>query len=77
MWQKDSLFTIHISTYMGVQMFVCLLVCEGVMKIQTPSPIWMKFCTPHMFKEGSAQSPSGPGGPETRKGEEHIFENCL
>jgi len=30
---------------MGVQMFVCLLVCGGLMEIQTPAPILMKFCT--------------------------------
>jgi len=38
---------------------------------------------PHMFKEwfGAGLTPpphpSGPGGPETLKAEEHIFENCL
>jgi len=26
-------------------MFVCLLVCGGLMEIQTPAPILMKFCT--------------------------------
>jgi len=25
-------------------MFICLLVCEGLMEIQTPAPILMKFC---------------------------------
>jgi len=30
---------------MGVQMFFFLLVCGELMEIQTPVPIWMKFCT--------------------------------
>jgi len=36
---------------------------------------------PHLSKEGFVRpplpSPSGPGGPETQKSLEHIFENCL
>jgi len=43
---------------------------EDLMDIQTPSLIWMKFCTP-------PPPPSGPGGSETLKAEEYIFENCL
>jgi len=38
--------SLSISIKMGVQMFVCLLVCKGLMEIQTPTPIWLKFCTP-------------------------------
>jgi len=64
---------------------VCLLVCGGLIEIQTPALTWMKFCThiPTCPRNVLVQvwplplSPFGPGGPETRKAEEHIFENCL
>jgi len=38
---EESLSFIYIK--MGVQMFVCLSVCGGLMEIQTPAPILMKF----------------------------------
>jgi len=42
---------------MGVHMFVCLFVCGGLMEIQTPAPISIKFCThPLLFKEGFGAS---------------------
>jgi len=38
---------------MLVCLFVCLLVCGGLMEIQTPAPIMMKFRThPDLSKEG-------------------------
>jgi len=56
---------------MGAQMFVCLLVCGGVMEIQTPSPILMKFCT-HCPRKvwcrfDPLPLPPGPRGPKTLK----------
>jgi len=60
------------------------LVCGGLVEIQTPAPIMMKFCThtPDLSKEGfgagltPAPSLPGPGG-KTLQAEGHIFENCL
>jgi len=57
---------------MGVQMFVCLLVCGGLMEIQTPAPILMKFALVSLFKGGFGPgltptpdpSPLGLGGPK-------------
>jgi len=51
---------------MFVCLFVCLLVCGGLMEIQTPAPILMKF--PQLSKEGfgagltPAPHPLGLGG---------------
>jgi len=65
---------------MGVQMFVCLWVCGGLMEIQTSAPIWMNFCThiptcPRFWCTGLI--PALPGGPETLIAEERVFQNCL
>jgi len=54
----------------SIKMSVCLLVCAGLMEIQTPALILMKFTHthPHLSKEGFGQSltpsplPPGPGG---------------
>jgi len=38
---------------MGLQLFVCLLVCEGLMEIQTPELIYeILKAHPHLSKEG-------------------------
>jgi len=67
--------TNNLSIYlkMGVQMFVCLLACGGLMEIQTPALILMTFCThiSHLSKEGFGANMTpppplpGPGGLET------------
>jgi len=44
MFNVDLLY-LSIYIKMGVQMFVCLLVCGGLMETQTPAPILMKFST--------------------------------
>jgi len=73
---------------MGVQMFVCLsvclLVCSGLIEIQTPARILKNFAHVSPPVQGgfgavltSASHPPGPGGPETLKAEGHIFENRL
>jgi len=82
-----TLYSLRLSIYikMGVQMFVCMLVCGGLMEIQTPAPILMKFCThiPTCPRKVSVQvwppSPHplglrGWGGLETLKAEGHIFK---
>jgi len=58
------------------------MVCGGLMEIQTPARILIKFCT-HLSK-GRFRCSFDPGplillglGAETSKGEGHIFENCL
>jgi len=43
--QKNFFSIFYISIKRGVQMFDCLLVCGGLMEIQTPGPILMKFST--------------------------------
>jgi len=66
-WQ---LIDLSIYIKMSVQMSVCLLVCGGPMEIQTPAPIWIKFCTHIHTCLGkvlvqvwpSPPSPLGPGG---------------
>jgi len=37
---------------MVVQMFDCLLVCEGLMEIHIPAPILIKFAQLHLPKKG-------------------------
>jgi len=54
-------------------MFVCLLVCGGLMEFQTPAPILMKFCTHFLPVQGVFWS----GGPKILKAEGDIFENSL
>jgi len=59
-------------------MFVCLLECGGLMEIQTPAPILMKFSThiptcPRKVLVQVRPLPPGPGGLETLKAEENIF----
>jgi len=62
-------------------MFVCLFVCwyvDGLMEIQTPALIWMKFYMhiPTCLRKVLVQvwPPLGPGGPKTLKAEGHIFK---
>jgi len=74
---------------MDVQILVCLfvrlLVCGGLMEIQTPAQILIKFCThiPTCPRKVLMQvwarptHPPGPWGPETLEAEGHIIENCL
>jgi len=61
---------------MGVQMFVCLLVCGGLMEIQTPEPILMKFCMHIPTCPRKVWPPPIPWawGLETLKAEGHIFK---
>jgi len=63
-----------------------LLVCGGLIEIPTPALIWIKFlhAHPHLPKEGfgaclipNHPPPSGSGGPEILKADEHIFDYCL
>jgi len=42
-WYKSSY--IYINGRTDVCLFVCLLVCGGLIEIQTSAPIMMKFCT--------------------------------
>jgi len=66
-------------------LFVCLLVCGGLIEIQTPARILIKFCTliPTCPRKVLVQfwarptHPSEPWGPETLEAEEPIIENCL
>jgi len=78
------LFLRSIYIKMGVQMFVCLLVCGGLMEIQTPAPIFMKFCThiPACPRKDLMQVwPPTPSpwswGPKTLRAEGHIFWKLL
>jgi len=62
-------------------MFLCLLVCGGLLEMQTHAPILMK-ASHNLSKEGSGASltpapPPGQGEPETIQAEGHILENCL
>jgi len=78
--------TSHLSIYikMGVQMFVCfcLLLCGGLIEIQTPTSILMKFSTyiPSCQRKVLVQvwpppPPPGPRGLETLKAEGHILRS--
>jgi len=58
-------------------MCACLLVCGGLLEIQTPAPILMKFSI-HIpadpIKVLVQVWPPGPGGIETLKAEGHIYK---
>jgi len=46
------------------------LVCGGLIKIQTPTPVQGRF----LYRLEPCPLPPGPGGLETVKAEEHIFK---
>jgi len=78
-----SIYSIYIykNGRTDVCLFVCLLVCKGLMEIQTLAPILMKFCThiPTCPRKVLVQiwpplpHPPGPGGLKILKAEGDIL----
>jgi len=85
--QSSIFYSIYINGLTDVCLYVagCLLVCGGLMEIQTPAWILIKFSThiPTCSRMVLVQfwtrppHPPGPRGPETLEAEWHIIENCL